>query len=124
MLASLQGRASDRKLRLFGTACARRWPGLCSSAHDWAVLDAIELYADGLATPKGVLAMARRTSKGDVWDDETLPTGSQRWWETVTFLLGPLDHVGRFAERVTRAVHTHANDRDAVRRAPGGQEVL
>src|SRR5262245_57878736 len=88
MLASLLGRASERKLRLFGVVCARRYPGLFADERDRAVLDAIERHADGLATRKGVLTMARWAVKGDEWDDRPMPPWLRHWWETVTFLLG------------------------------------
>src|SRR5262245_15223836 len=120
MLTSLAGQSSERKLRLFGITCARRWPGLFPDGPDRAVLDTLEHYADGSATRKGVGAMVLRALHGDEWDGPTVLPWSADWWETVTYLLGPLDHIERFAERVTWAVHHRANDREAVLRAPGG----
>ena len=50
MLDFLCGRSSDRKLRLFSTACCRRiWPLLAHDTHRRAV-ERAEQFADGLTT--------------------------------------------------------------------------
>jgi hypothetical protein len=50
MLDFLRGRASDRKFRLFSTACCRRiWPLLAHDTHRRAV-ERAEQFADGLTT--------------------------------------------------------------------------
>jgi hypothetical protein len=56
MLEYLRGRATDRKLRLFGVACCRRvWASIKGEPFREAVRVA-ELYADGLATQEAMEA--------------------------------------------------------------------
>jgi hypothetical protein len=50
MLAFLEGKASDRKLRLFAVACCRRIPIIDSHDHGVAALDLAERLAEGRAT--------------------------------------------------------------------------
>ena len=51
MLQSLGGHSSDRKLRLFAAACARRVATFVADARTFdAVVDVAERFADGLAT--------------------------------------------------------------------------
>jgi hypothetical protein len=50
MLARLEGRASDRKLRLFARACCRRVWDLIPRSRDRRVIEAAEAYADGEVT--------------------------------------------------------------------------
>ena len=47
----LRGKASDRKLRLFGVACCRRMAGLLPDEATRSALDICERFADGLASP-------------------------------------------------------------------------
>jgi hypothetical protein len=62
MLSFLNGRASERKLRLFAVACCRRG-GAAGTAAGRGVLAVVERFADGLAS-REELAMAARKAGG------------------------------------------------------------
>ncbi len=55
----LDGRVTERKLRLFGAACCRRVWGLFTDDRCRAAVEVAERYADGLATPSEVEAAWR-----------------------------------------------------------------
>jgi hypothetical protein len=62
MLAFLQGKVSDRKLRLFGVACCRQEWSLFFDQRSKHGVDVSERYADGLATEEEL-----RSAEGEAW---------------------------------------------------------
>jgi hypothetical protein len=54
MLSSLIGQASDRKLRLYGVACARRVRTLLTDPRSHEAIEAAERAADGQASQSGL----------------------------------------------------------------------
>src|SRR5262249_23603154 len=59
MLEFLQGKVSERKLRLFAVACCGRVRQLLRCPADQAGIDVAERYADGLATDEERVQIAR-----------------------------------------------------------------
>jgi hypothetical protein len=88
LLAHIQSRAGDRKLRLFGCACCRRWwPFLI---EDWArqAIEVSEQFADGLVdeSARAVAELAAREVNRKVTDQDHLPPAERQevqfppWW--------------------------------------------
>jgi len=75
MLESLQGKAGERKLRLFACACVRRAWDLLDDAGRRAV-EAAEAFADGLASGEALRA-ASRAARGSV--DAALGAANTSW---------------------------------------------
>jgi hypothetical protein len=123
MLMFLHGKLSVRKSRLFGLACCRRMPGLFPDRATQAVLLTAERFADGIATDEGLIAVMRRAGGDEV--QPGLPGHLQipPWWQMVASALGPMTNAGWLVQHVIRHVHDAANDRQAVRRAAGGEEI-
>jgi hypothetical protein len=67
MLEFVRGKTSERKLRLFSCACARRFWLLLPDAHTRAVVRVSERYADGLRSRKELDSVAEGASVGAFW---------------------------------------------------------
>jgi hypothetical protein len=61
------GRASDRKLRLFGVACCRRIAEVATYRRARAAVEVAERYADGLAGREELLRAGEAARKGARW---------------------------------------------------------
>src|SRR5262245_44917128 len=73
MLNHLEGKASDRKLRLFMAACCRRvWHALVDEPERQAAVEVAEKYADGLADAEEMADAFGDLTDGNpihIWDD-------------------------------------------------------
>jgi hypothetical protein len=69
MLSFLQesGRATERKLRLFGVACCRRIAEVATYRRARAAVEVAERYADGLAAREELLRAGEAARKGARW---------------------------------------------------------
>jgi hypothetical protein len=63
MLVALQGKASERKLRLFAVACCRQLGPLLSDPRITTALDVAERHADGASTQADLEAALRGASR-------------------------------------------------------------
>lgn len=88
MLEFLEGKASERKLRLFGAACCRRIdPALFAPAHQ-ALVEAVELFSDNLIDENAFRAALEPVSQlwgeieSDDWEPQRYVTAAARHLET------------------------------------------
>src|SRR5438132_370836 len=73
MLESLRGRASDRKLRLFGVACCRRIGDLITDERSRFALDATERFAEGDMDREELSVVAADAGKVETGDRVNYP---------------------------------------------------
>jgi hypothetical protein len=86
MLKSIGGRASERKLRLFGVACCRRVGLLLADERSRQAVEAAERYTEGAATRGELLAAweAAVLARGTRWEGacpqkEDVPANAAAW---------------------------------------------
>jgi hypothetical protein len=89
MLDSLNGKADDRKLRLFSCACCRRAWGLMADARHRKAVEAAERFSDGL-TSEAEFAEAMQPV-ADLWGD--IPSHQDNHWGPSEYLLAATRHV-------------------------------
>src|SRR5262245_35673875 len=80
MLDHLESKVSDRKLRLFATACCRRMWHLLTDECSRRAVEVTEQYADGLASPQAIqvaMESAGRVNEGE--DTGELTPGTAAW---------------------------------------------
>jgi hypothetical protein len=67
MLEFLQGRTSERKLRLFACSCCRRIPASATYARARKAIEVAERYADGLASRHEMREAGKAADRGATW---------------------------------------------------------
>jgi hypothetical protein len=133
MLEFVQGKSSDRKLQLFACACCRRLLGLFPNAAIRGAVEFGELDADDLASPEDLRQAAQSAAS---WLDAqstlhaaTENTHAERSATRTAQGLTQRHPIGRAllalytARDAAEAVRCAANDRRAIREAPGADVV-
>jgi hypothetical protein len=72
MLHALRGRASERKLRLFGVSCCRRIDHLFYSPRYRTAIDVAERFADGNATDAEIEQTHSKCDEGAKYETDTV----------------------------------------------------
>jgi hypothetical protein len=107
-LDSLQGKPSERKLRLFACACVRRLGNLLVGTRTWAALEAAEAFSEGKVSARDMEV----TWSGGVLFAEENPAKEAAW---------AADAAG-YIDAASAAVEAAASAANAVRHATGGNE--
>jgi hypothetical protein len=122
MWGSLEGRASDRKLRLFACACCRRGGSRFPSGWPVSLTNAVERYADGGMSDGKFVGLVKAEAIHWV---EVL--GLPAWWPVWSGWSGSRRaHVRDLlwlVSQVAAMLGEEANDHGAARRAPPGEEI-
>jgi hypothetical protein len=129
MLEFLRGRATDRKLRLFGVACWRRASYLIELEHQQRAVEVAERYGDGLASLPQLAAVrgaALGVAAGTGW---TAATEAVRTVSRHTHRAGDRSAAGPDVWRVSMASGSLALVRDSPpargrRRVAASEAVL
>jgi hypothetical protein len=79
MLQALQGRVSERKLRLFGVACCRRFWDQMWHERSRRMIELIERFADGRATAEEIERIEQEAEAADGDDRDRGLAGSAAW---------------------------------------------
>jgi hypothetical protein len=79
LLKFLQGRASERRLRLFAVACCRRVWTLLEAKWDKRAIEVVEAFADGRATGKELRAAAEAAWSGLIEPAQATLEGDAAW---------------------------------------------
>jgi hypothetical protein len=112
MLAFLRGKASERKLRLFGVACCRRIWHLLGDGRSRHVVEVVERYEDGAASDEEMDEAAEAaddaseaiTHSGGGWSADTLARHAAAWLSAADYPVSQVaSEVAAFAAKASAA---------------------
>jgi hypothetical protein len=124
MLEYLQGKVSDRKLRLFAVAACRRASRLLFPAgRAEAFLEIIERYADGSASKGEVIACHSGMLPSPVSEQTDELEVPLWWWMTRDMLKGGVRNIAVVADWIAQTLRASANDSHTALHASAGDEI-
>jgi hypothetical protein len=125
MLAFFEGRASERKLRLFAVACCRRVPRFLLDVRHRNALNKVERYADGQINSEELweAAFMGLPYPFQGVSQAMIVPGPIGWRIPAVIFHGRINEIVRIANELANSVMAEVKDSHAGLRARPGEEI-